>query len=64
MYTHPIFFVHPSVEGRLGGVHILAIVNSAAMNIGVHAPFQILVLSGYMLAVGLLDQMATLFLVF
>ena len=28
--------------------HVLAIVNSAAMNIGVHVPFQIMVFSGYM----------------
>ena len=31
-----IFFVHLSVEGHLGYFHILAVVNSAAMNIQVH----------------------------
>ena len=32
----PIFFIHSSVNGHLGGFHVLAIVKSAAMNIAVH----------------------------
>ena len=29
-------------------IHVLAVVNSAAVNIGVHVSFQIIVLSAYM----------------
>ena len=35
-------------DAHLGCVHVLAIVNSAAMNIRVHASFSIFVSSGYM----------------
>ena len=42
------FFIHLSVDGHLGCFHVLAIVNSAAMNTGVHVSFSILVSSRYM----------------
>ena len=42
------FFILSSVSGHLGCFHVLAIVNSAKVNIGVHVSFSILVSSGYM----------------
>ena len=48
MYLYHSFFVHLSVDGHLGCFHVLAIVNSAAMNIGVHVSFSVLISSGYM----------------
>ena len=42
------FFIHSSVDGHLGCFHVLAIVNSAAMNNWIHVSFSILVSSGYM----------------
>ena len=59
------FFIHSSADGCLHCFHVLAIVNSAAMNIGVHVSFSVLVSSGYIcLGVGLLGHMVVLLLVF
>ena len=42
------FFIHSLVDGHLGCFHVLAIVNSAAVNSGVHVSSSTLVSSGYM----------------
>ena len=50
----------------IGCFHILTVVNSAAVNIGVHVSFWIMFFffSGYMPRVGLQGHMVALFLVF
>ena len=40
--------LHPFVAGHLGCFHVLTIVNSAAVNNGIHVSFSVLVPSGYM----------------
>ena len=41
-------FIHSSVDGHLGRFHVLAIVNSAAVNNGIYVSLSVLVSSGYM----------------
>ena len=47
------FLIHSSANGHLGCFHVLAVVNSAAVNIGVHVFFSILVSSGYLPSSGI-----------
>ena len=42
------FYIRSSVDGYLGCFHVLAIVNIAAVNNGMHVSFSVLVSSGYM----------------
>ena len=52
MYTYHTF-ISSSLDGYLGCFQVLDIINSAVMNIGVHASFSVLVSSGYMPRTGI-----------
>jgi len=45
--------------GHLGCLHVLAILSSSAMNIGVHMSFQIMVFSGYMPSSGIVNSVGS-----
>ena len=47
------FLIHSSADGHLGSFHVLAIINSAVMNIGVHVSLSILISSVYMPSSGI-----------
>ena len=48
VYIDHNLFIHSSVDRHLGCFHVLAIVNSVAMNNGINVSLSILVSSGYM----------------
>ena len=57
LYIYHIFLIHSSTGRHLGCFHVLVIVNSAAMNIGVRVSSGIMVFSGYMPSIaGLYDS--------
>ena len=43
VYMYHSFLIHLSADGHLGCFHVVAIINSAAMNIGVHVSLSDLV---------------------
>ena len=55
------FLIHSSADGHLGCFHVLSIINSAAMNFGVHVFFQFWSPWCVCPAVGLLGHKAVLF---
>ena len=48
MYMYDGFFILSSVDRHLGCFHVLAVVNSDAINNRIHVSLSILVSSGYM----------------
>ena len=56
IYMYYIFYFHSSVDGHLICFHVLAIVNSAAKNIGVPVSFQIIVFYEYMPRSGIAES--------
>ena len=45
VYMYHSFLIHSSADGHLGCFYVLAIINSAVMNIGVHVSLSVLVSS-------------------
>ena len=61
MYKYHSFLIHSSADVHLGCFQVLANVNSAVMNIGVHMSLSILVSSVCMHSTGIGGHKAVLF---
>ena len=61
LYMYHSFLIHSSADGHLGCFQVLTIINSAAMNIGVHMSLSFWFPWCVCPAVGLLGHMAVLF---
>ena len=59
VYMYHSFLIHSSANGHLGCFHVLAIINSAVMNIGVHVSLSDLVSSVYMPRSGIAGSYGT-----
>ena len=59
-----MYCIHSSVSGYLGGFHVLAVVDSAAVNTGMHVSFRVTVLSECMSRSGIVGLYGNLLLVF
>ena len=64
VYMYHSFLIHSSADGHLGYFRVLAIINSAVMNIGVHLSVSILVSLLCMPSSGIAGHMAVVFPVF
>ena len=56
VHMYQNFFIHSSVDGHLGCFHVLAIVNTATVSVGVHVSFSVMIFPGYMPTSGIVGS--------
>ena len=64
MYMYPIFVIRSSVDGHLGGLHVVARVKSAAVSMGFCVSFEVEFLLVIFPGVGSPGHSVVLFLLF